>query len=114
MRGKDNSKPCFNTILNGSALIFSPIYVENFVGLDERTFMYLEEFILYEHVIRRGYKTYFTPKLRIFHEHEVTTKVSFKNTRQKELWRLKHQMESLKILKAVIKEYEGIKERKKE
>lgn len=108
---KDNSKTVTNCILNGSVLIFTPTYVRMFDGLDPRTFMYLEEFILYEHVVRNGYTTCYTPELKIHHDHQVSTNQTYSSRRKKRIFQLENQLKSLDVLIDTIEFYDKKEER---
>lgn len=56
-----------NIILHGCCLIFTPIYVKKFDGLDEKTFMYAEEELLLIKLKNNKMQNYYNPNLIIGH-----------------------------------------------
>ncbi len=85
-------------VLHGSFLIFSKIYIENFDGLDDRTFLYREEEILAIRLKNNNLSSIYNPKIEIFHNEDSATNAVTKNNRKKEIFVWKNQMESTKIL----------------
>ena len=64
-----------NTILHGACLIFSHIYINQFDGLCDKTFLYMEEDILKLYADYYGFLMMYTSELRIFHKEDVATKM---------------------------------------
>jgi len=93
-----------NVLINGCCIIFSKVYIDKFDGLDDRTFLYYEEQLLYLRVIKNNMKSVYNPYILIFHNEGVATKKSTKNKRKRVNFQLKHEIDSLNIL---IKELEG-------
>lgn len=85
-----------NVGLHGSFLIFSGKYLETFDGLDERTFLYMEEDILLLHVLKRGLKTLYSPEIAVFHQEDAATNAIHKNSRQKNAFVYQNCIASLK------------------
>ncbi len=98
-RPKPRSKPnkAFNCILHGSCVVYSKKYIsrENFAFLPI-TFMYNEEAILYDYLEYRGYQTGYCDETTITHLEGAATSTSIKDTKEKVLFRFKHNTESLK------------------
>lgn len=92
-----------DALLNGCALIFSKNYIDKFVGLDNRTFLYFEEQLLYLRLKKNNLLPVYNPELVIFHNEGVSTNKSIKNERKKVAFKLENEINSLKIL---IKELE--------
>ena len=93
-----------NVGLHGCCLVMSPIYNENFDGLNENTFMYLEEEILQFEVINKGLKTLYSPELKIEHaEGYTTSKVNTKPV-EKRRFLYKNSIKSAKVLLALWRE----------
>lgn len=92
-----------NVLLNGSCLIFSKEYINKFDGIDDRTFLYYEEPLLFIRIEKNNLKSIYNPEIEIFHDESVSTNKAIKNKRRKNDFKLKHEIESLRIL---IKEME--------
>jgi GT2 family glycosyltransferase len=93
---------CENVQLHGCCLIFSPLYIEQFDGLDERTFLYREEDILYTQIMKRGLKTVYNPAIEIYHKESKSTEFIEKETLKKRRFKYKNLLRSNKVLKDVI------------
>lgn len=73
-----------NYKLHGSFLVFSKKYQEVFPsGLDERTFMYGEEFFLQYHVVKAKMKLIYSPNYCVYHKEEASTSAAVKNNARK-------------------------------
>ena len=66
--------------LHGCCLIFTPTFINKEEGLDPRTYMYLEEDLLYEKMHNNGMKMAYLPELRIEHKEAGSTNKVFKNS----------------------------------
>lgn len=62
-----------NTILHGACLIFSPLYINCFEGLYDKTFLYMEEDILKLYADFYEFLMLYTSDLQIFHKEDVST-----------------------------------------
>lgn len=96
---KDRSKGLFlkkrdNIVLHGCFMIFSQIYFERFRGLDERTFMYSEENILYQHLKAMGMKMLYFPEIAIYHKEGASVNKAFKGDVKAKMFRYKVKMEA--------------------
>lgn len=87
-----------NIILHGCCLVFSPQYIKLFDGLDNRTFLYCEEELLFIRLINNKLKTIYNPKLLIFHNEDSATDALTKTKRKKEKFVYKNLIRSNKIL----------------
>lgn len=90
-------------VLHGCFLIFSPEYISCFNGLDNRTFLYKEEQLLYIRIKKNGLKSVYNPELVIFHNESSATKSTNKNLRSKNLLTHKNQIKSSLIVLDEIK-----------
>lgn len=90
--------------LHGCCYVFSPAFFEHFNGFDSRTFMYLEEDILYNQVKNKKLIMVYNPKLEIFHAEMAATKKSTKNKKKMNVFRCRESIKSLKILRKVLEE----------
>lgn len=84
--------------LHGSCLIFSPLYISEFDGLDNRTFMYMEEELLYYRCLKANLKTVYDPQIQILHKEDVSTSMAVKSNRKKRAFIYKNIIVSAKIL----------------
>ena len=87
-----------NVIIHGCFLIFSPVYVNMFDGLLEKTFFYGEEIVLYNRLKKHNMKILFDPKLEVFHNEFSSTNIGTKNNRQREIKRMSRLIEAFKII----------------
>lgn len=84
-------------VLHGCCLIFSPIYVERFDGLYNKTFMYREEVILNLIAHKLNLKMEYNPELKVFHKEGSSTKFVY-NDKKKEMNKYKFYLKSSKLL----------------
>ena len=94
-------------LLNGSCLIFSPIYIERFDGLDPRTFLYMEEDLLKMHMDKNGLKMLYSSDLRIFHKESVSSDMLDSTEREREIRRLLNNIHSIDICIECMKEFDA-------
>lgn len=87
-----------NIILHGCFLIFSPIYIEKFNGIDDRTFLFCEEELLYIRLMKNNMKSIYNPEIEIYHDEESSIGAITKRKRKKELFMYKNLIKSNKIL----------------
>lgn len=87
-----------NVLIHGSCIIFSKVYIDKFDGIDDRTFLYYEEQLLYLRLMKNNMKSVYNPYIMIFHNEGVATSKSAKNKRKKVDFQLKHEIDSLNIL----------------
>lgn len=69
----DNTKVILDCMLHGSCLIFSPNYLQQFDGIFEETFLYLEEDILYYIAKEKGLLMMYSPSLKVYHKEDSST-----------------------------------------
>lgn len=91
-------QPHEDVLLHGCFWIFSPIFISQFDGLDEVTFMYHEEIILYKKVKSSNMKMLYDPKIEIFHGNHVSTNSVCDFPRKSRKIRYKRELNSLKAL----------------
>ena len=78
-----------------------------FDGLDDRTFLFREEAILYKHMLENNMVTVYQPDIIVFHEEDAATDQFRKTERQKALFELDNHIKSLNILLDVYNQYEN-------
>lgn len=87
-----------DVLLHGCCLIFSREYIDVYDGLDERTFLYYEEFLLYLRLKKQKLKSVYNPYLMVYHNEGSSTSEKYKNQKKKIEFVLKHEIKSLNIL----------------
>ncbi len=85
-------------ILHGCFWVFSKKYIDMFDGIDNRTFLYREEELLYLRLIKNGLHNIYDPSITIFHKEDGSTSAINKNKIKKRLFIAKNQIKSLKVL----------------
>jgi GT2 family glycosyltransferase len=97
-------EPINNVELHGSFLVFSPIYIERFDGLDERTFLYCEEEFLFARCHFNKLKTRFNPQIQIIHNEMENSNPSISKMRKKRLFRVRNCLKSLFAYRKALKD----------
>lgn len=93
--------------LHGACLVFSPLYINRFCGLYNRTFLYMEEDILFYIIKREKLKTIYSPEVRIFHKEDVSTNqfLGTFNSLKKERFMILNKINSLKAFRYLVTNY---------
>lgn len=91
-----------NVKLHGCCFVFSPAFFEHFEGFDKRTFMYVEEDILFNHIKEKNLLTVYNPKLEIFHAEKAATRSETKTSRKKEIFIYTEGLKSLRVLEKIL------------
>ena len=103
---KDYFNRQYNVQLHGCFMVFSKKYIDTFDGLDDRTFLYMEEDILYKHMIENNLTVVYCPDIIVYHEEDAATNSITKNEREKIDFVYKNLLESCKILLDIYDYYE--------
>lgn len=93
-----------NICLHGCCMIFAKPFIDKFDGLDENTFLYVEEDILYAHLQKAGLKTVYLPGLHIFHKEDCSTNAVQQTKKEKRIFIYSHIYQSLQRLIEVLEE----------
>lgn len=93
----DRSSYYENVELHGCCLIFSPKYVAEYDGLNDCTFLYMEEDLLYYEMMRKGYLTLYSPNVKIFHVGGASAQT--KKLRKHKLFALRQHLNSAKAIR---------------
>ena len=93
-----------NIVLHGAFLIFSKGYIDVFDGLNDKTFLYMEEKILAATLRKYNMKSVYNPNIVIFHNEDSSTNAINKNKRKKNIFVYKNALKSAKILKEILKD----------
>ena len=95
-----------NVKLHGCFWVFSPVYIQKFDGLDESTFMYLEEEFLYKHMISNQQIMVYLPDIQVYHKEDASTDKAISTSRQKIMFICEHHITSLTELRKVFEYYD--------
>lgn len=87
-----------NVVLHGCCLIFSEKYITKFDGLDDRTFLYYEEQLLFNRLKKNNMLSVYNPNIKVIHNESATTKTITKNLKKKNIFMSKNLIKSAKIL----------------
>ena len=93
--------------LHGCFMVFSRKYTEKFDGLDDRTFLYREEAILYKHMCENSLNCVYLPDIHVFHREDASTDTIVKTDIERVIFEISHHLKSLNVLKKVYESYEG-------
>lgn len=92
-----------NVQIHGCFFVLSKLFFEKMDGLDPRTFMYMEEDILYAKLMKAGGTTVYDPRLIVFHQKGRATVMTEKNKQKKYSFLLKNLLTSASVLEEVLK-----------
>ena len=92
-----------NVLISGCCLIFAKGYIDKFDGLNQSTFLYLEEEILFARAKKCNLKIVYCPEIKVIHIGEASTaKVLGNNKRKQRRFRYRNQFFSFFVLKKEI------------
>jgi GT2 family glycosyltransferase len=91
-------------VLHGCCMVFSPEYIARFDGLDSRTFLFMEEEILFLHIKVSGLLSVYNPDLMIYHKEDAATDMIYSKSHEKKLFIFKNSLDSLFIYKNILRE----------
>ncbi|MFI3177788.1 MAG: glycosyltransferase [Eubacteriales bacterium] len=98
-----------NVLLHGSIWIFSQDYFKKFSQLDERTFIYSEEDVLFVHLFAHGMKSVYQPDIKVFHVGSSSmNQLHTKEIKKRLLWKINNLQQGLHHLLEVMDEYESV------
>lgn len=83
-----------NVKLHGCCLVLSPDYIKQYDGLNETTFLYLEEDMLFLEMQRASHLMLYSPNVYIYHAEDASTNY-IKQGRKKRLFILQNHLKSL-------------------
>lgn len=89
--------------LHGCCLIFTPAFFKKFDGFDGRTYMYMEEDVLYHHLLKAGLISAYVPGLHIEHLEETATNKVYTGV-IKRRFKYKNYIRSSKVMLAIDRE----------
>ena len=87
-----------DVVLHGSCLIFTREYINRFDGLEQLTFLYGEEEILYLQIKEKDLLSVYNPQIMIHHSEDAGTNLSVKNWHDKQKRRYKYSYIANKII----------------
>lgn len=105
LTGKKNKKTFnkyyqkqYNVSVHGCFIVFSKIYVDVFDGLNENTFMYGEEEILYKTLLNYKMKSIYTPEILVYHKEDTSTNLVHRSNYSKKGFYYKNMIKATKVL----------------
>ncbi|BDR55405.1 hypothetical protein KIMH_15160 [Bombiscardovia apis] len=88
-----------NVVLHGAFIVFGPRFVEQEqVAFDPRTFLYMEEDLLFIRCQRKGYTIRYTPSLQVIHDEHSSVNYVQADARRRMISYLTNQIRSEKIV----------------
>lgn len=87
-----------NVVLQGCCLIFTPVFFTKLKGFNPKTFMYVEENILFVSIRKAGMHTLYCPKLNIIHLESLSTTSVKKNSIKRRKFLCENEIRSLEVL----------------
>ena len=97
------SKDVEKVALHGCCLVFTPSFFSKFNGFDDRTYMYMEEDVLYHHLMKSGLVSAYIPELFIEHFEEAATGKIYSGAKKRR-FKYKNYIKSSKVLLRIDKE----------
>lgn len=98
----DYSKRIEGYKLHGSCYIFSPTYVSKYNGLYSKTFMYMEEDILFFIAKKENLLLLYDPAVQIYHKEDSSTNALLTSNRKKLTFIFKNEIHSLNELYKIL------------
>ncbi|MFL2123253.1 glycosyltransferase [Marinilactibacillus psychrotolerans] len=105
----DYEKRIFGYKLHGSCYIFSPKYVRKYNGLYSKTFMYMEEDIMFFIAKEEEMILLYDPKVCIYHKEDSSTNALLNSNRKKLLFIYKNEIDSLDEIHKIVRNKEVYK-----
>ena len=94
----DHNSNIENCVLHGCCLIFSKKYIDLFDGLNDKTFLYREEEILYIRLMKHNLKSLYSNEVEIYHLEDVATNSMFSKPKKYRTFKYKHLIRSTQVL----------------
>lgn len=94
----DYKQPQTNIRLHGCCWIFTPQFVDKFQGINNKTFLYREEELLYILLCKNNLESFYTPELQIQHLEDVATDMIVNTPKKKREFIYQNEIASLNIL----------------
>lgn len=92
-----------DVVLHGACYIFSNLYIEKRgTAFNSKTFLYMEEDILYYECKKLGLKMMYSPALKVKHLEEVSTTANHKTAYAKKKMKFNETLRSLKVLQSLM------------
>ena len=95
-----------NVGIHGCFMVFSQKYSSRFEGLDASTFLYMEEDILFLHLMKNNLKSIYCPDITIYHKEDASTDAVLKSSHKKNGFVYRNCINSLKSYLKILTTYE--------
>lgn len=94
-------------LLTGACIIFSKDYLKETEQLFyDETFMYYEESFLITNCMKNNWKVMYSPKLKVYHNHSMSTAYLCKSHKNKIKFQVEEQLKSALLYEEYLKRYE--------
>ena len=94
-----------NVTVHGSFVIFNKSYFSHYdMPFDGRTFLYMEEHILFQRCRKKNLKMIVDLTQQVIHLQGASTERVSASIRKRKIWKLENEIKSIQIYKAVIKD----------
>ena len=88
----------YNVRLHGCFMVFSPVYLAKFDGLNDKTFLFGEEDLLFIRLKRCALISVYLPQVVVFHKEDASTDNSFVGENKKNRFVYKCKIQSTRII----------------
>lgn len=102
------SQENFSGVLHGSCMIFSPAFIQEFDGLYNGTFLYVEEDILCYILHKLQCRYIYSNELQIRHCHATSLKRSIQDENKRKLVTVKHRIKSYAKFLRITLSHDGV------
>lgn len=93
----------FNVVLHGSFWVMSKEYIDVYPkGLCDKTFMYMEEDILYYFCERKHLKMMYSPDISVIHNEGASTRNALKSRAKKSIFEFENTIKSAQVLLEIL------------
>ena len=96
-----------NIVVHGCFIVLSKNYFKCFLGLDERTFMYAEEDILFLHIVNKKLLSVYQPNIAIYHKGGSSINTSYKIKKDKKVFLYTNYIKAIKSYLLLLQELES-------
>lgn len=88
-----------NVQLHGSCLIFSKHFINEYIGFNPVTFLFFEEYFLYEIVIKKNLTSIYDQRISVRHDEDSSINLQYDTNYKKNIFVYRTEIDSLKKLK---------------
>lgn len=98
----------YNIVPHGACVIYTKKWIDKEdIAFIPDTFMYLEEDILFDYILEKGYKTFYTPGVKVLHCEGASVEKVSNNSLKREIFITQNLIKSMKIILEKRLKYKG-------